>query len=62
MRGRQNILAFNPPQKNSDSPELSGQQSVIQSTFMKAHCMQKALKALLLGDNNGGSSATLVLL
>ena len=60
MRGRQNILAFNLPENNSDSPELSGWQSVIQSTFMKACCMKK--EALLPGGNNGGAAATPVLL
>ena len=41
MRGRQNILAFNLPENNSDSPEVSGWRSVIQRAFTKAYCPKR---------------------
>lgn len=40
MRGRLNILAFNLPENNSDSPELSRWQSVTQSTLTEACCLE----------------------
>lgn len=58
MRGRQNILAFNLPENTSDSPEVSGWQSVTQCTFTKAYSLQKPR---CRGSSRGGGSATSVL-
>lgn len=39
MRGRLNILAFNLPENNSDSPELSRWQPVTQSTLLRPEAL-----------------------
>lgn len=51
MRGRLNILAFNLPENNSDSPELSRWQPVTQSTLLRP-------EALLAGDVQLPGTAT----
>lgn len=54
MRGRQNILAFNLPENNSDSLELSGSQSVISTSEGLLH-----EEALLPEGSNGGGGVQL---